>query len=127
MFNNFGVAVYVSAFETQKPMLEKLAKQKVPVFTSLHIGEEVSDDYVEEVQKMCDWLYAREFSIMADVSPYTLERFQVDSLADLVEQLHLDNLRLDFGFDGQSLADELEDVALTYNASTILGLSLIHI
>ena len=121
MFNNFGVAVYVSAFETQKPMLEKLAKQKVPVFTSLHIGEEVSDTYVEEFQKMCDWLYAREFSIMADVSPYTLERFQVDSLADLVEQLHLDNLRLDFGFDGQSLADELEDVALTYNASTILG------
>lgn len=121
MSSNFGVAVYVSVFEKQKSMLEKLAKQNVPVFTSLHIGEEVSDTYVEDVQAMCDWLYHRGFSIMADVSPYTLERFEVDSLADLVDQLHLDNLRLDFGFDIQSLADELQDVTLTFNASTILG------
>ena len=121
MSNNFGVTVYVSAFESQKPMLEKLAKRKVPVFTSLHIGEEVSDTYVEDVQAMCDWLHSQGFSIMADVSPYTLEHFEVDSLADLVTQLHLDNLRLDFGFDLQSLADELQDVTLTFNASTILG------
>ena len=121
MFNNFGLAVYVSSFETQKPMLEKLARRKVPIFTSLHIGEEVSDTYVKDIQEMCDWLHASEFSIMADVSPYTLERFKVDSLADLVDRLHLDNLRLDFGFDIQSLADELQEVTLTFNASTILG------
>ncbi len=121
MSNNFGVAVYVSAFETQKPMLEQLAKRKVPVFTSLHIGEEMSDTYVADIQAMCDWLHARDFLIMADVSPYTLERFQVGSLNELVEQLHLDQLRLDFGFDAQSLVDELKDVMLIYNASTILG------
>ncbi len=121
MSNNFGVSVYVSVFEQQQAFLEKLAGRKVPVFTSLHIGEEVSGSYIQDVQRMCDWLHARDFSIMADVSPYTLDRFEAGSLAELAEQLHLDNLRLDFGFDAQSLADELKEVALTFNASTILG------
>lgn len=126
MLNNFGVSVYVSSFETQKPMLEKLAFQNIPVFTSLHIGEEVSDTYEINVQKMCDWLDENKFSIMADVSPYTLERFKIKSLSELVEKLHIDNFRLDFGFDTQSLADELKDLELTFNASTILGEMAVH-
>lgn len=121
MSNNFGVSVYVTAFEKQKPMLEKLANQNIPVFTSLHIAEEVSDTYVADIQKMCDWLHAHGFSIMADVSPYTLERFEVASLGELVDQLYIDSLRLDFGFNLQSLAADLPEVHLTFNASTLLG------
>lgn len=116
-----GFAVYVTAFEQQKPMFEKLKGQNFPIFTSLHIGEEVSDTYVRDVEVMCDWLEANDFYIVADVSPYTLERFDEPSLASLVKRLHIDNLRLDFGFDTQSLADDLKEMDLTYNASTILG------
>ena len=118
---NFGLSAYVSNFKSQKKMLEKLTHQNIPIFTSLHIGEEVSHTYVADLQEMCDWLHENGFLIMADVSPYTLERFEVTSLRELVEQLHLNNLRLDFGFDTQSLTDELEGIDLTFNASTILG------
>lgn len=121
MSKKFGFAVYVSAFEEQLPMLEKLKGRKIPIFTSLHIGEEVSKTYVSEVEAMCDWLHENDFYILADVSPYTLERFEETSLAALVERLHINNLRLDFGFDSQGLADELKNVDVTYNASTILG------
>ena len=122
----FGLSAYVSNFDTQKLMLKKLAHQNIPVFTSLHISEEVSDTYVEDIQEMCDWLYTHGFSIMADVSPYTLERFKVESLSELVNQLHVQNLRLDFGFDTRSLSDELQGVDLTFNASTILGEMAVH-
>ena len=121
MFKPFGLAVYVSAFKQQLPFLEKLKGQNVPIFTSLHIGEEVTDTYVEEVEEMCQWLHENNFYIMADVSPYTLEHFEEESLTALVKRLHIDNIRLDFGFDNQSLGDVLEEVEVTYNASTILG------
>lgn len=121
MSKNLGFAIYVSAFEQQLPMLEKLKGQNFPIFTSLHIGEEVFDNYVAKVEAMCQWLHENDFYIMADVSPYTLERFEETSLAALVQRLHIDNLRLDFGFDHQSLANDLKGVDVTYNASTILG------
>lgn len=121
MSKKFGFAVYVSTFEKQKLILEKRKGRGMPVFTSLHIGEEVSDTYVTEAEAMCDWLHANDFYILADVSPYTLERFAETSLTSLAERLHIDNLRLDFGFDLEELEDELKDLAMTYNASTILG------
>ena len=126
MSPKFGLSAYVSNFDTQKPMLEKIAHQNISIFTSLHIGEEVTDTYVDDIQRMCDWLHAKGFLIMADVSPYTLERFNVASLRELVDQLHLQNLRLDFGFDTQSLVDELQGIELTFNASTILGEMAVH-
>lgn len=121
MSNRFGFAVYVSVFKEQLPMLEKLKGRNIPIFTSLHIGEEVSKNYVSEVEAMCDWLHENGFYILADVSPYTLDRFEETSLNALVERLHINNLRLDFGFNLQSLDDDLKQVDVTYNASTILG------
>ncbi|GAA0371462.1 MupG family TIM beta-alpha barrel fold protein [Alkalibacterium iburiense] len=121
MFKPFGLAVYVSAFKQQLPFLEKLKGQHVPIFTSLHIAEEVTDTYVNEVEEMCQWLHKNEFYIMADVSPYTLEHFGEESLSSLVKRLHIDNVRLDFGFDKKSLGDLFKEVDVTYNASTILG------
>lgn len=118
MFKPFGVSVYVSSFKDQRPMLEKLKGMQLPVFTSLHIHEEVNDDYVEDVEEMCRWLNENQFYIIADVSPYSLEHFNEKSLSSLVKRLQLKNVRLDFGFDAHDLK-EIEDVAKTYNASTI--------
>lgn len=121
MSKQFGMSAYVSAFDQQRPFFEKLKGQQFSIFTSLHIGEEVSETYVEEVERMCQWLHENNFYIMADVSPLTLERFEEDSLFSLVKRLHINNIRLDFGFDNQSLGDELKDIDMTYNASTLLG------
>ncbi|MDZ7836122.1 MAG: MupG family TIM beta-alpha barrel fold protein [Alkalibacterium sp.] len=116
----FGFAVYVSAFERQRPFLEKMKDQNTPVFTSLHMSEEVTDSYVSDVEAMCAWLHEKGFWIMADVSPLTLERFEEASLSSLAKRLHLDNLRLDFGFDLDALREEKADLSFTFNASTIL-------
>jgi len=118
---SFGFAVYVSAFKRQRPFLETLKNTGTPVFTSLHMNEEVTDSYVRDVEEMCEWLYKNGFWVMADVSPLTLERFEEDSLASLARRLHLDNLRLDFGFDLDELKKDELDVSFTYNASTLLN------
>lgn len=118
--NTFGFAVYVSAFKRQRPYLEKLKHQDTPVFTSLHMTEEVTDSYVSDVEEMCEWLHENGFWVMADVSPLTLERFEEESLPSLAKRLHLDNLRLDFGFDLTELKKEENNLSFTYNASTIL-------
>ncbi len=115
-----GFAVYVSAFKRQRPFLEKLKNQNTPVFTSLHLNEEVTDSYITDVEEMCEWLHENNFWVMADVSPLTLERFGEVSLAALSDRLHLDNLRLDFGFDLTELKKEKTALSFTYNASTLL-------
>lgn len=115
----FGFAVYVSSFKEQRPFLEKLKDQHTPIFTSLHLSEEVTDSYIQDVEEMCNWLHENNFWVMADVSPSTLERFEEDSLASLASRLHLDNLRLDFGFDQKEIEKEIQDFTFSYNASTI--------
>lgn len=118
---SFGFAVYVSAFKRQRPFLLKLKDQNTPIFTSLHMNEEVTDSYVKDVEEMCEWLHENNFWVMADVSPLTLEWFEESSLATLADRLHLDNLRLDFGFDSTELKNEKNKFSFTYNASTILN------
>ncbi|OJF97147.1 MupG family TIM beta-alpha barrel fold protein [Alkalibacterium sp. 20] len=118
---SFGFAVYVSAFKRQRPFLEKLKNQNTPIFTSLHLNEEVTESYIKDVEEMCEWLHENNFWVMADVSPLTLERFEEASLATLARRLHLDNLRLDFGFDLTELRKKKYDLSFTYNASTLLN------
>lgn len=118
MSKTLGFSVYVSHFDTQKPALEKLKGQQFSIFTSLHMNEEMSVDYVEKVEEMCQWLSDNEFYVIADVSPVTIEKFGEDSLNALAHRLHLDNLRLDYGFDLSTLKlDDTLDV--TFNASTL--------
>lgn len=115
-----GFALYVTNFKEQQAFLEKMKGQNIPIFTSLHIAEEMTTSYSKKVEEMCDWLHENNFWVMADVSPVTLERFEEDSLASLARRLHLDNLRLDFGFDSQEFKSDVKDLTFSYNASTIL-------
>lgn len=118
MSKSLGFSVYVSHFDKQKPALEKLKGQHFPIFTSLHMNEELSQDYVEQVEKMCLWLSDNEFYVIADVSPVTIETFGEKTLNSLAERLHLNNVRLDYGFDLNTL--ELDDALdVTFNASTV--------
>ncbi|MCC5893912.1 MAG: DUF871 family protein [Alkalibacterium sp.] len=118
MSKPLGFSVYVSHFDKQKPALEKLKDQHIPIFTSLHMNEEMSQDYVEKVEAMCEWLAEHTFYVIADVSPVTIEKFNETSLNSLAKRLHLDNVRLDYGFDLKTLElDEALDV--TFNASTV--------
>lgn len=118
MSKPFGLSVYVSTFKQQRRLLDTLKGQQIPIFTSLHIGEEVTESYVQEVEDMCQWLHRNDFYIIADVSPLTLNRFNEPSLASLVKRLHIDNVRLDFGFEEKDIVG-LEGIDVTYNASTI--------
>lgn len=118
MSKTLGFSVYVSQFDKQKPKLEKLKGQQYPVFTSLHMSEEMSPDYVAKVEAMCQWLSENDFVILADVSPVTIQKFEEASLLTLAKRLKLDNVRLDYGFDFDKI--ELgEALAMTFNASTV--------
>ena len=123
MFSSFGLSVYLSSFEKQKPILNKLKGKNIPIFISLHIEEEFSPSYVTKTIEMCRWLTENQFYIIADVSPVSLKRFKVKDLKQLVELLKIDNLRLDFGFDSINSVELQEDVDLTFNASTLLDTS----
>lgn len=114
-----GLSVYVSTFETQKPILKELAGRNVPVFTSLHIGEEINESYIEDVDNMLQWLKTNDFYVIADISPYTLKYLNKATLKELVESYNIDNIRLDFGFEKIDLV-KLDNIDITYNASTLL-------
>lgn len=118
MSKKLGFSVYVSQFDEQKEKLEKLKGQQYPVFTSLHMSEEMSSDYVTKVEAMCQWLCENDFNILADVSPVTIQKFEETSLVSLAKRLKLDNVRLDYGFDLDKI--ELgEALGITFNASTV--------
>lgn len=118
MSKTLGFSVYVSHFDEQRSALEKLKGQHFLIFTSLHMNEEMSVDYVKKVEEMCRWLHENDFYVIADVSPVTIEKFNEQSLNTLAERLQLDNVRLDYGFDLNTL--ELSDALdVTFNASTV--------
>lgn len=115
-----GFSVYVSHFEEQKHTFLKLKDKSIPIFTSLHIEEEVDDLYIEKVTAMCGWLKENGFYVIADVSPKSLAYLKMASLNELIDQLQIDNIRLDYGFETTDL-EQLEDIDLTYNASTVIN------
>ncbi|WP_440894697.1 MupG family TIM beta-alpha barrel fold protein [Amphibacillus sp. Q70] len=119
MFNRMGLSVYISTFDRQKEMLKNRIGSEGFVFTSFHISEEVDEEYLEKAVQMCDWLYANSFSIIADVSPKTLEYFNEPDLVSFAEKMHIDVLRLDYGFTDDQIKEIAEKIPLAYNASTM--------
>ncbi|MDN6161928.1 MAG: MupG family TIM beta-alpha barrel fold protein, partial [Atopostipes sp.] len=64
---SIGISVYVSNFKKQKIFLKKFNGKETSVFTSLHITEEMTDSYIEDVEEMCDWFHQKDFWLIADV------------------------------------------------------------
>lgn len=119
MSNPIGLSVYISTFDQQKEMLKNRIGSEGFVFTSFHILEEVDEAYPDKAVQMCDWLHENRFSIIADVSPKTLEYFNEQDLVSFAKKMHIDVLRLDYGFTDDQIKVISEEFPLVYNASTM--------
>lgn len=118
MLNKLGFSVYLSQFPLQKKRLSQYKNQNYCIFTSLHIPEEYSHHYQQNVVQMLQWLVDNGFYIIADVSLRTLEYLNVDSLKALVLNYPINNIRIDDGFKLDDLYSLPKSVDITINAST---------
>lgn len=118
MYNKLGLSVYVSTFDTQMDMLEKLKGSGYYVFTSFHIQEEFNDSYVMKAKEMCQRLKELGFLIIGDVSPKTLKMFEQPSILDFAKEMNLDILRLDYGFEENEILEIAKTYPISFNAST---------
>ncbi len=114
----WGCSVYVTHFEQQQQFLKQFANNNFWVFTSLHIPEEASKEYVSQADTMLIWLKEHRFKLIVDVSKRTLDLFGVDSVIKLVEKYQIDVLRIDFGYELEEIIKLGKKVPIAFNAST---------
>ncbi len=116
---NLGFSIYLDYYRNQFELIEKIPMENTTIFTSLHIKEEMNQNYVEDCLAMIQYFKSRNAKIIADVSNVTLEIFKVQNLFELQEKLSLDYLRLDFGFSNEEILEAGKKMSLVLNASTI--------
>ncbi|MBM7539884.1 MupG family TIM beta-alpha barrel fold protein [Amphibacillus cookii] len=124
MHKPLGFSIYISSFDQQKAMLEPLTGSRSAIFTSFHIMEEVDQTYHVKAKQMCQWLADRQFQIIADVSPKTLELFDYPDMVSFAQAMHISALRLDYGFDQSEIEQIAKLFPLVFNASTLNGQAL---
>ena len=113
-----GFSVYVSSFERQKDLLEKLRGEDILIFSSFHIQEEFNDSYNDKALRMVKWLKEQNFKVIADVSVKTLEQFNFETLDEFLEVYKVDGLRLDYGFSRDEIIELSKTMPIVVNAST---------
>ncbi len=118
LHNFLGFSLYLSTFASQWPTLAGWAGTGVPVFLSLHISEEFSDDYCDRARKICRTLNSSGFRIVADVSVKTLAQFGCKDLPSLAQELGLWALRIDYGFSPEEIGEMAKRMPIVLNAST---------
>lgn len=114
-----GISVYLSTFQVQKPLLERLSGTGAKVFLSLHISEEFSSDYCVQVEDVCRRLSEAGFKTIADVSAKTIVQFGEPDLVRLAKRLKLWALRVDYGLTGQEIMSLAREMPVAINASTV--------
>lgn len=119
--NALGYSLYMSSFEEQKAMFEKLEAKEAFVFTSFHIQEEMEDleNYVQTTREINKWMKKRGFRIIGDVSPKTLKAFNTTTLFEFAQMIQLDLLRLDYGFEKEEILEIAKAYPICFNASTV--------
>lgn len=118
-YNPLGFSIYLSTFEQIKDQLSASKGGETLVFTSLHIAEEMNEEYVTRIIEMLNFLKENGYRIIADVSKKSLSAFNVDSLEKLKEKLDLDILRIDYGFSQEEILKYSEENPVGINASLI--------
>lgn len=113
-----GRSVYLTEFEKQSAPLAAVPAGGAPVFLSLHISEEFGADYCGRVRRLCGWLRAQGWRILADVSEKTVRQFGCGDLAALARELGLWGLRLDYGFSPEEMCALAAQLPIAVNAST---------
>ena len=116
--NALGFSLYLSTFAAQWPTLRGWAGTGVPVFLSLHIGEEFDESYCQRAKDVCHLLSSHGFRILADVSVKTLQQFGCASLTALARDLRLWALRIDYGFSPEEIGAMAAKMPIVLNAST---------
>ncbi len=117
MLHKLGISAYVSKFNEYKDWYAQFTGQHVPVFTSLHIPEEMNPDYAKQAEEMLTWFKDRDFYLIVDISPRTLTMLELDSLDALVDKFGIQNIRLDFGFEVEDVLNMTTQPDITFNAS----------
>lgn len=114
-----GFSVYVSNFDSQKSFLEALPNKNTLIFTSLHMPEEMGNDYTNQVTTMLQWLNKQGFKVIGDISKRTLAIFNEVSIASLAKKLNLHMVRIDYGFSLEEMIEAAKEFPLVFNASTV--------
>lgn len=116
---DLGFSVYISTFREQKEFLKQIKNKDVYIFTSLHIAEEMGEDYRDRAKEMLKWLNEQGFKVIADVSKRTLEVFGEEDITVLAKKLGFYMMRIDYGFSDEEMIEVAQVVPLVFNASTV--------
>ena len=119
MHNLPGYSVYLAEYRNGRIPSAECSAGGAPVFLSLHIREEYSDTYEQEMIDLCQRLDERGMKIVADIEKETMTRFNVSSLVQLKEKLHLYGVRIDCGFSVEEIAEAAQQMLVIVNASTV--------
>lgn len=114
-----GISVYLSTFQVQKPLLERVAGTGVRVFISLHVSEEFSPSYCAQAEESCRWLSGAGFNVIADISVKTIKQFNEPDLVRLAKRLGIWALRVDYGLTEDQIMDLAREMPVAINASTV--------
>ena len=114
-----GQSVYLSQPKTVEAALARENTRGVPLFLSLHISEEMNDNYCAYAREVCRKLADRGYAVIADVSTKTCEIFGEPDLARLFRELGLYALRVDYGFSTEEICALAGQLPVAVNASTI--------
>ncbi|MGN1388183.1 MAG: MupG family TIM beta-alpha barrel fold protein [Bulleidia sp.] len=119
MHNLPGYSVYLAEYRKGRMPSAADAAGGAPVFLSLHIREEYSDTYEQEMEELCTRLNGYGAKIIADIERETPSRFHTDSVLHLKEKLHLYGVRLDCGFSKAETAELSAQMPIVLNASSV--------
>lgn len=117
--NHLGYSVYISTFWEQKAFLERIKNKETFIFTSLHIAEEVSENYIQQANEMLKWVNAQGFKVIGDVSKRTLALFHEPDMVRLAKKLGLYMIRIDYGFEEEEMIALAKNFPIVFNASTV--------
>lgn len=118
-YNPLGFSIYLSTFDELKDQLSAPKDGETLVFTSLHIAEEINEEYIPKIKEMLLFLKQSGYRIIADVSRRSLKAFEVETLEELIEKFDLDILRIDYGFSEEEILNFAESNPIGINASLI--------
>jgi len=120
-----GFSMYVSSGkEKNLQIIQKASKAGLKyAFTSLHIPEESDIDLKSEMSEVFEACKTAGISIIADISPRTVEKLGLSSIEDL-QNSALSHLRVDYGFENEEIIRLSKIFNVVFNSSTLLPAQL---
>lgn len=109
-----GQSIYVSRFDDSFVPEEKVDFY----FTSMHIAEEFNDEFKDKATKLLRVLNDYNKKIILDISPRGVEALGYKDIYELLDNIHIDVLRLDFGFTEEEILSISDHITIGINAST---------